>query len=164
MIGWNFHKRLISSSQISSENSISLLGCQYPRYSILKEFSEPGENEFQAKDPKLDRSHCQRNKVIVHWPDFHRHTFSEILVESSCNFLLTTCNFSSNFCKVFPFDKMENNVEKMLDGVGHVGVKVKTRHHKLPREAVGHDFRKERGARNPQTPHLHLVASCRLAS
>ena len=47
---------------------------------------------------------------------------------------------------------MENNVEKMLDGVGHVGVKVKTRHHKLPREAVGHDFRKERSQKSSDSP------------
>jgi len=32
-------------------------------------------------------------------------------------------------------------VLKMLDGVGHLRLEVKVRHHELPQETVGHDFR-----------------------
>jgi len=49
-------------------------------------------------------------------------------------------------------------VPKMLDGVGRFGLEVKARHHELPRETVGHDSRRKRGAGNSQIPRLHLVA------
>jgi len=74
----------------------------------LREFSNQARRNSQEVALKTDCSCGQRDKVVARWLDSYWHTSLKTLEESSCNFLLITCNSLQSFLKFSPFNEKQD--------------------------------------------------------